>query len=119
MDPFVYRVLKNRCDHLGLLRCDLRYYDFISLEQALTSWAFVINGSPRKKWNTAQAIDKAGEALNICNTYQFKDYSRYDITLFNEEDKRAYRDSRFEGDLKKAYELGCRIAERAKKESSD
>jgi|GEM_PF-2182493 len=25
--------------------------------------AFVINGSPRKKWNTTQAIDKAGEAL--------------------------------------------------------
>jgi hypothetical protein len=59
------------------------------------------------------------ETLNICNTYQFKDYSRYDITLFNEEDKRAYRDSHFEGDLKKAYDLGCRIAERAKKESSD
>ena len=27
------------------------------------------------------------ETLNICNTYQFKDHSRYDITLFNEEDK--------------------------------
>ncbi|MBO4798857.1 MAG: flavodoxin family protein, partial [Candidatus Methanomethylophilaceae archaeon] len=25
--------------------------------------AFVINGSPRKNWNTAQAVDKAGEGL--------------------------------------------------------
>ncbi|MBQ3686066.1 MAG: flavodoxin family protein [Candidatus Methanomethylophilaceae archaeon] len=54
------------------------------------------------------------ETLNIFNTYQFRDYSRYDITLFNEEDKRAYRDSHFETDLKNAYDLGCRIAEKAK-----
>ncbi len=54
------------------------------------------------------------ETLNIFNTYQFKDYSRYDLTLFNEEDKRAYRDAHFETDLKNAYDLGCRIAAKAK-----
>ena len=54
------------------------------------------------------------ETLNIYNTYQFKDYSRYDLTLFNEEDKRAYRDAHFENDLKNAYDLGCRIAQKAK-----
>ena len=54
------------------------------------------------------------ETLNIYNTYQFKDYSRYDLTLFNEEDKRAYRDAHFETDLKNAYDLGCRIAAKAK-----
>lgn len=25
--------------------------------------AYVINGSPRKSWNTAQAVDKAAEGL--------------------------------------------------------
>lgn len=54
------------------------------------------------------------ETLNIYNTYQFKDYSRYDLTLFDESAKRAYRDSHFETDLRNAYELGRRIAERAK-----
>lgn len=54
------------------------------------------------------------ETLNIFNTYQFKDYSRYDVTLFDEKEKRKYRDSHFETDLKNAYDLGCRIAEKAK-----
>ena len=55
------------------------------------------------------------ETINIFNTYQFKDYSRYDITLFDESQKKEYRDRHFEQDLKSAYDLGCRIAERAKK----
>ena len=102
--------------------------------------AIVINGSPRKNWNAAKAIDSAAqgmkdwgydealkqapksmgeimgycETLNIYNTYQFKDYSRYDLTLFDESAKRAYRDSHFDIDLRNAYELGRRIAERAK-----
>ncbi len=54
------------------------------------------------------------ETLFICNTYQFRDYSKYDANLFKEEDKRAYRDSHFEIDLKNAYDLGCRIAEKAR-----
>jgi multimeric flavodoxin WrbA len=57
------------------------------------------------------------ETLNIYDTYQFKDYSRYDVTLFDEEKKRRYRDSHFETDLKNAYDLGRRIAERAKRAS--
>lgn len=54
------------------------------------------------------------ETLNIFNTYQFRDYSKYDITLFDENAKREYRDAHFENDLKSAYDLGCRIAQRAK-----
>jgi multimeric flavodoxin WrbA len=55
------------------------------------------------------------ETLNIFNTYQFRDYSRYDANLFDEEEKRAYRDSHFEIDMRNAYELGRRVAERAKR----
>jgi len=77
-----------------------------------------------KDWNYAQILKETPssmelimgycETLNIFNTYQFKDHSRYDLTLFNEEDKRAYRDSHFETDLKNSYELGVRIAKKAK-----
>ena len=59
------------------------------------------------------------ETLNIFNTYQFKDYSRYDITLFDESQKREYRDSHFEQDMRAAYDLGRRIAERARKASEE
>lgn len=62
---------------------------------------------------TLAAVFGASETLYICNTYQFTDYSRYDITLFNEEDKRAYRDSHFSQDLENARALGKRLVEKA------
>ncbi|MBR3565519.1 MAG: flavodoxin family protein [Paludibacteraceae bacterium] len=54
------------------------------------------------------------ETLYACNTYQFNDYSKYDFNLFSEEDKRKYRDQHFPIDLQNAYELGKRLAEKAK-----
>ncbi len=56
------------------------------------------------------------ELLYICNTYQFADYDRYEFNLFDEAEKRAYRDAHFEEDLQAAYELGRRLVERAKEE---
>ena len=56
----------------------------------------------------------ASETLYVCNTYQFPDYSRYDMTLFTEEEKRAYRDAHFATDLANAHDLGKRLVERAK-----
>ena len=54
------------------------------------------------------------ESLFVCNTYQFKDYSRYAINLFKEEDKAKYRDEHFQIDLDNAYNLGKRLVEMAK-----
>lgn len=39
-------------------------------------------------------------------TYQYRDYSRYDVNLFREEDKRKWRDEQFPKDKEKAFELG-------------
>ena len=55
-----------------------------------------------------------GEALYICNTYQFDDYSQMQFDMFREEDKRAYRDAHFQEDLNRAIELGRRLVEEAK-----
>ena len=55
-----------------------------------------------------------GEALYICNTYQFDDYSQMQFDLFREEDKRAYRDAHFADDLKRAKDLGRRLVEDCK-----
>ena len=57
----------------------------------------------------------ASETLYACNTYQFTDYSRYDMTLFTEEEKRVYRDSHFATDLASARALGKRLVEKTSK----
>ena len=54
------------------------------------------------------------ETLYAYNTYQFNDYSRYDFTLFDEADKRKYRDEHFSIDLQNAFDLGKRLVEKAK-----
>ncbi len=53
------------------------------------------------------------ETLCAYNTYQFRDYSRYDCNMFSEPVKAKYRDEHFDVDLKNAYELGKRLAEKA------
>ncbi|MBQ1882312.1 MAG: flavodoxin family protein [Bacteroidales bacterium] len=45
------------------------------------------------------------------NTYQVKDYSRYELAGFSEEAKRKYRDLHWENDLKRAFEEGRKMAE--------
>ena len=54
------------------------------------------------------------EELYVCNTYQFKDYSKYAINMFKEEDKALYRKEHFPIDLQNAFELGKRLAEMVK-----
>lgn len=56
-----------------------------------------------------------GEALYICNTYQFDDYSAMAFDYFSEEEKRAYRDAHFQEDLDNAKALGKRLVEQARK----
>lgn len=51
------------------------------------------------------------ELLYVNNTYQFTDYSRYDINMFPEEMKRKQLEENFPKDLQNAYELGKRLVE--------
>ena len=62
---------------------------------------------------TLAAVFGASETLYACNTYQFADYSRYDMTIFTEEEKRAHRDAHFATDLANARALGTRLVEKA------
>ena len=45
------------------------------------------------------------------NTYQVKNYDRFELGAFSEEAKRQYREEHWEQDLQKAYEAGVRMAE--------
>ena len=51
------------------------------------------------------------ESLFVCDTYQFPDYSRYVAGIFSEPDKRHHREEHFPLDLRRAYDLGCRLVE--------
>ncbi len=51
------------------------------------------------------------EHIVAYNTYQVKNYDRYELASFSEETKRHYRDEHWEQDLQKAYDAGKRMAE--------
>lgn len=53
------------------------------------------------------------ESLYIHDTYQFNDYSKYDVTMFDEKAKRKQRDEQFPIDLQNAFDLGKRLTEMA------
>ena len=58
----------------------------------------------------AQALGQP-EKLTAYNTYQVKNYDRYELGGFSEEAKRQYRDEHWEEDLQNAFEAGKRMAE--------
>lgn len=55
------------------------------------------------------------ETLLSMNTYQFNDYSRYDVAQFSVDAKEQTRAIQFPIDLHNAYELGKRLVNQAEK----
>lgn len=49
------------------------------------------------------------EMYMSCDTYQFADYSKIDMSLFDEKEKRAHRQVQFPIDEQKCFELGQRL----------
>ena len=68
------------------------------------------NGYGTMEHCIAQALGKP-EKLFAYNTYQVKDYSRYELAGFSEDAKRRYRDTHWQADLQAAYDAGRRMAE--------
>lgn len=52
------------------------------------------------------------EHVDALNTYQVKNYDRYELSGFSEVAKREYRDQNWENDLQRAYDAGRRMAEK-------
>ena len=52
------------------------------------------------------------ERLIAYNTYQVKNYERYELASFSEEAKRKYRNEHWEEDLQEAFDAGKRMAEK-------
>ena len=51
------------------------------------------------------------ESLMVTDTYQFDDYSKYEVTAFDIEAKAKRRQEVFPMDCQKAYEMGARLAQ--------
>ncbi|MFZ0926932.1 MAG: flavodoxin family protein [Halobacteriota archaeon] len=51
------------------------------------------------------------ESLLVTDTYQFDDYSKYESTLFNVEEKAMRRKEEFPKDCQKAFDIGVRFAQ--------
>ena len=52
------------------------------------------------------------ERLIAYNTYQVKNYERFELASFSEEAKRQWRDEHWEQDLQKAFDVGKQMAEK-------
>ncbi|MBR2231331.1 MAG: flavodoxin family protein [Prevotella sp.] len=52
------------------------------------------------------------ERLVAYNTYQVKNYERFELASFSEEAKRQWRDEHWERDLQKAFDAGKQMAEK-------
>ena len=53
------------------------------------------------------------EVLYSLNSYQFSDYSKYDVMAGTQERREKYKKEQFPKDLQSAYELGKRLVEKA------
>ena len=68
------------------------------------------NGYGSMEYCIANALGEP-EHINAYNTYQVKNYDRFELGGFSEEAKRQYRDENWEKDLQKAFDAGRRMAE--------
>ncbi len=70
-------------------------------------------GYPQNLGITEMAMKRvfgASEALYVTDTYQFDDYSKYESSRFNAEEKEKRRKEVFPEDCRKAFEMGARFA---------
>lgn len=61
-----------------------------------------------------EVLECKPELLYVYNTWQFSDYSKYESSIFSEDDKRRQKEEQFPLDCRSAYELGVRLVEQAK-----
>lgn len=76
-------------------------------EKRMQDWGYVEALSGLQ--NRLGSIFGSSEALYVTDTYQFKDYSKYNITAFSEPLKAKRRQEVFPHDCEKAFAMGARF----------
>ena len=69
------------------------------------------NGYGSMEYPIAAALGEP-EKLTAYNTYQVKNYERFELAGFSEEAKRKYRDEHWEQDLQNSFDAGKKMAEK-------
>ena len=82
------------------MNCTPKYYDMFNYGPIL---------APDQQY--MQQMFGSCEVLNVHGTWQFPDYSKYDASAVDLEEKQWYRDNQWPKDLQAAYELGKRMVE--------
>lgn len=59
----------------------------------------------------ARAFCSSVESLNVHDTYQFNDYSKYVAIAFDEKEKAKVREEQFPTDCQNAFDMGVRMAQ--------
>ena len=123
-------------DVTGVMRCFIERFTFpffvydegenIAPKRMPTAFIYTMNldEESSKNFGYENIFDRAELAIDavfskpirFCSydTYQFKDYSKYKMEVFNEEDKYHVRKTQFPKDLESAFEIGKKIAIQAK-----
>ncbi len=76
-------------------------------EKRMREWGYVAALSGLEK--RLGSIFGSSEALYVTDTYQFKDYSKYEVTAFSEELKAKRHKEVFPQDCEKAYDMGVKF----------
>lgn len=77
-------------------------------EKRMREWGYVEALSGLEK--RLGSIFGSSEGLYVTDTYQFKDYSKYEVTAFSEPHKAQRRKDVFPKDCEKAFDMGVRFA---------
>ncbi|MCM1354804.1 MAG: flavodoxin family protein [Staphylococcus sp.] len=107
--------LERLCFSLGSYETG---YRSLAKKKAAVVTIFTMN--TQEKYAPSRAMDNVDMFLGhifsspqrLCayNTYQFSDYSKYRVEVFDEAEKSKYREAVFTEDLQKAHVLGSEIA---------
>lgn len=117
-----FRALMER-----LIFCVLSYDDYGSYyEGKLNVGLFYTMNAPEDIYNDVYEEDlKENENLfnflnanvityPVFNTLQVKDYSKYRMSAFNEEDKKEFNENQFPKDLEEAFRIGAKLSKEIK-----
>lgn len=63
--------------------------------------------------NSLEGLFGSCEPLHVNDTLQFKDYSKYVVTVFDENKKKKVKEEQFPIDCENAFQLGSRLIQRA------
>jgi multimeric flavodoxin WrbA len=63
--------------------------------------------------NSLEGLLGSCESLHVNDTLQFKDYSKYVVTVFDENKKKKVKEEQFPIDCENAFQLGSRLIQRA------